>query len=154
VEASLSNRDPQDYVVPLKYAKSLLPAIIISAAVTFVLALSIPTTFSHGGSETSGNLLKFISNVFPLSIYLVGLILANTYFSRTRDLSYGHEEVTSLHAALILPGAISFVSHICLVVISLLALEFAPPFNCAPFFIDLFSADCLSTTFFRNTIYS
>jgi hypothetical protein len=137
VEANLSNRDPQGYVVPLKYAKSLLPAVIISAAITFLLALNIATRFYRGDSETSENLLKFVSNIFPLSTYLVGFILANTYFFRTRDIYYGHEDVTSLRAALILSGALSFISHINFATSSLLAFPFATPLNCVPFLIDL-----------------
>ncbi|KAI9739989.1 MAG: hypothetical protein M1818_005045 [Claussenomyces sp. TS43310] len=120
VEANLSTRDQKGYVVPLKYANSIIIAVLVSATLPILLLLQIPGLVLPTVPSVNQRLFDRLVHIFPMIPYCFTLALAHTRYRTTRAISFGHEDVSYLQGALFLSAAMSAVSHIGQIAITVL----------------------------------
>ena len=108
-----SSRDSKGYIVPLKHAKSLLPA--LACAVGFWSWLAISPAVPHPQVKNGINLATSGSVMVDILILplIVASVIANTKYRLPSELMLGHEDVPYLVGTLQVSAIFSAFIHIC-----------------------------------------
>ena len=112
VAACSSSRDPKGYIVPLKYARSLLLA-TLSAVGAQLLFLSLATLPSSSFMDTRRQqLLSSLMNIIPVLPLTLTSVVANTQHRSTTKLLFGHEDMPYIVGALQLSALSAAIAHL------------------------------------------
>jgi hypothetical protein len=111
VETNLSRREPKGYILPLKYSKSLVSAILASVAVSLLLAFDIPGLLLQNNYPVSHIIMSKYCQLLPIVPYILTLFLGQIKSSKTRIIAFGHEDVSQVQGTLILSAFVSTISH-------------------------------------------
>ena len=105
---------PEGNVIPLKYANTMLPALVLSYAIPFLFTTNIPHIIWPALGKDSLQLLVALLPIFPALPWLLTTILGRfSFISRNSKITMiGHEDLPILRKTYLLSAGIAMISHI------------------------------------------
>jgi hypothetical protein len=105
---------PEGNIIPLKYANTLLPALVLSCAIPFLLTSSIPQLILPAIGKDTSQLLVALLPIFPSVPWLLNTILGKFSFTgrNSKTIIFGHEDLPALRKSYLVATGIAMISHI------------------------------------------
>jgi len=106
------SREPKDYIVPTKYAKSLFLALFCTAGVLVLLALQAALVSPLNETKITQSLLSSaILSIPPLPL-IIASVIANTKHQLTSTSLFGYEDLPHILGTLQLAAILSAFTHL------------------------------------------
>jgi len=105
---------PEGNIIPLKYANTLLPALVLSCSIPFLLTTSIPQLIWPAIGKDTSQLLVALLPIFPPVTWLLTTILGKFSFTgrNSKTIIFGHEDLPALRKSYLVSTSIAMISHL------------------------------------------
>jgi hypothetical protein len=104
---------PEGNIIPLKYANSLLAALVLCCSIPFLLTTTIPQLIWPAIGEDTSQLLVALLPIFPSVPWLLTTILGKFSFTgrNSKTVIFGHEDLPALRNSYLVSTGIAMMSH-------------------------------------------